>query len=290
MMKKFIFGQFSAFTFLLVIAFAGAAQCYSFSDAAVSYVEDALITDEAKTAITGVISNDVEADEWLTVSDNVLYSLCVKRVPDIKNRKPAVIKTIERDSMRLAVMRAETNIALYLDKGRLNRKVYSDKEAADFALRTSYLAGLKGVQSSANIINKQAVGLVSVSLKDNNIEHIGKSLSGKVITENYCSYLYKKAHNFFNKGDYGKALETFRQIHFMAWANVNAYLGASICFLKMDKPEDASKLASEVFSVLSKDMTPDETASVGRILFRTGDKDKGFAILERAYKMLKTSK
>lgn len=288
MMKKFIFGQFLAITLLLVIA--GAAQCFDFSNAAVSYVKDALITEEAKRAITGVISNDSSANGWITVTDNVLYSLCVIRVPEVKNRKPAVIKTIERDSMKVAVMRAETNIALYLDKGRLNRKIYADREAADFALRTSYSARLKGVQTGANIINNQAVGLVSVSLDANNLEHIAETLSEKAITENYCSYLYRKAQNFFNKGDYGKALETFRQIHFMAWANVNAYLGASLCFLKMSKHEDASRLALEVFSVFSEDMTPDETASVGSILFRSGEKDRGFMILERAYKMLKSDK
>lgn len=74
-----------------------------------------------------------------------MYSLCVLHVPESKSKKPAVIKTIERDTMKTALIEAETNIALYLDKGRLNRKIYTDKEAADFAVRTSYSARLKGL-------------------------------------------------------------------------------------------------------------------------------------------------
>ena len=91
-----------------------------------------------------------------------------------------------------------------------------------------------------------------------------------------------------HKGDYVQALETFKQIHFMSWANVKAYLGASICFLKMDRPDDAGRLASEVFSVLSNDMTPDEMANAGKILFNAGEKDKGFNVLELACGLLKS--
>ena len=102
----------------------------------------------------------------------------------------------------------------------------------------------KSLQSSANIVGRIVVGLAWVGLESD------EPLPEKQITENYCKYLYKRAQNFFNKGDYVQALETFKQIHFMSWANVKAYLGASICFLKMDRPDDAKKSASEVFSVL----------------------------------------
>ena len=269
---------------LFVGVFAGTAHSSVLSNVAVSYVENALIPIEAKNAILAVISNDKNADEWITINDNIMYSLCVLRVPESKSKKPAVIKTIERDTMKTALIKAETNIALYLDKGRLDRNIYIDKEAADFALRTSYSARLKGLQTSANIIEHTAVGLVSASLND---VHINETLSEKTITENYCSYLYKKAQNFFSKGDYGNALETFREIHFLAWANINAYLGASLCFLKMNKPDDAGNLASELFAVLSADMTPDEKTSAAKLLFHSGKKNEAFSVLLNAYSSLK---
>ena len=52
--------------------------------------------------------------------------------------------------------------------------------------------------------------------------------------------------------------------------------------------ENAIKLTSELVNVFSKDMTPDEMANAGKILFEAGDKDKGFSVLGTAYKMLNT--
>ena len=148
-----------------------------------------------------VWADDANANDWIIINDKILHSVYTLRVPETNNKKPAVVKTIERDAMKLAVLKAETNIALYLDKGRLNREVYTDKEAADFALRTSYSVKLKGVQSSTNIVENIAVGLVSVSM--NSIANLEEILPEKIITENYCSYLYKKAQSLFNKRDYG---------------------------------------------------------------------------------------
>ena len=76
----------------------------------------------------------------------------------------------------------------------------------------------------------------------------------------------------------------------MSWANTGAYIGASACFLEMKQNDDAIKLTSELVNVFSKDMTPDEMASAGKILFEAGDKDKGFSVLGTAYKMLKSGK
>ena len=189
MKNRITFGQLLAIILFMGVL-AGTAHSSVLSNVAVSYVENALIPIEAKNAILAVISNDKNANEWITVNDNIMYSLCVLCVPDSKSKKPAVIKAIERDIMKMALIKAETNIALYLDKGRLNRKVYTDKEAADFALRTSYSARVKGVHTSANIIESIAVGLVSANLSD---VHIDETLPEKTITENYCSYLYRKA-------------------------------------------------------------------------------------------------
>lgn len=285
MTKRLLYGQFLTITFI-IWAFVGTAHSFAPNQAAISFVSNALIATESKKAIIEAISDDASAHEWIIINGNVLHSVYALRVPEAQNKKPVVVKTIERDTMKLAVLRAETNIALYLDKGRLNREVYTDKEAADFALRTFYSAKLQGVQSSTSLVENIAVGLVSASL--NNIASLEEALPENIITENYCSYLYNKAQNSFNKGDYNKALETFRQIHFLAWANVNAYLGASLCFLKMDKPDDAGKLASELFTALSGDMTPDQKASTAKLLFHSNRKDEAFSVLMDAFTSLKS--
>ena len=263
----------------------GTAHSSFFSDSAISYVKDSLLEQDAKEAVMATISNDLNAKNWITKVNNVIYSLCTLNVPEIKNQKVFMIKTLERDTIKRASLVAQNNLALYLDDGRLDRKIFTDKEAADYALRVSYLSKIKGLQTSANIVERVAVGLAWVRLES--ISDIDEPLPEKQITDNYCEYLYKRAQNFFNKGDYVQALKTFKQIHFMSWANVKAYLGASICFLKMDHPDDAEKLASEVFSVLSNDMPPDEMVSVSKILYHSGNKDDAFKVLLNAYEIMK---
>ena len=284
-MKKFLSLQLLIIT-LIEVVFMGTAQSSVFSDSAISYVKASLLEQDAKEAIIATISNDLDAKSWVTKFNNVIYSLCTLNVPEIRNQKVVAKKTLERDTLKRASLVAQNNLALYLDNGRLDRKIFTDKEAADYALRVSYFAKMKGLQSSANIVERIAVGLAWVGFEG--ISDIDEPLPEKQVTDNYCEYLYKRAQSFFNKGDYVQALETFKQIHFMSWANVKAYLGASICFLKMDRPDDAGRLALEVFSVLSNDMTPDEMANAGKILFKAGEKDKGFNVLELAYVLLKS--
>ena len=282
-MKRFISLQLLIIT-LVEGVFMGTAHSSVFSDSAISYVKDSLLEQDAKEAIVATISNDLNAKSWITKINNVIYSLCTLNVPEIKNQKVFVIKTLERDTIKRASLVAQNNLALYLDDGRLDRKIFTEKEAADYALRVSYLSKIKGLQTSANLVERVAVGLAWVGLES--ISDIDEPLSEKQITDNYCEYLYKRAQNFFNKGNYAQALETFKQIHFMSWANVKAYLGASVCFLKMDRPDDAEKLASEVFSVLSNDMTPDEMVSVSKIFYHSGNKDDAFKVLLNAYEVM----
>ena len=145
-MKKFISLQ------LLIIAliegvFMGTAQSSVFSDSAISYVKDSLLEQDAKEAIVATISNDLDAKSWITKFNSVICSLSTLNVPETKNQKVVVIKTLERDTIKRASLVAQNNLALYLDNGRLDRKIFTDKEAADYALRVSYMAKIKGLQS-----------------------------------------------------------------------------------------------------------------------------------------------
>ena len=281
--KFFVVRQSLVITLLLGV-FAGTALASNASNVAISYVRNALIQNNAKKALIEVISDDTDANSWITQDNNVIYSLCTLNVPESRNKKTIVIKNLERNTMKRAILKAETNIALYLDNGKLNRQIFKDQEAADYALRSSYSAKiLGGLQSSANVIDKIAIALVYAPV--NRSENI---ISNQLITENYCTYLYEKAQNSFSKGNYDLALETFRQIHYLDWANVKAYLGASFCFLKMNQTDDANKLASEVVLVMSGDMTPDEKVSAAKILFHCGNKDNAFKTLLDAYSSLKT--
>lgn len=155
-MRKFISLQLLIIA-LVIGVFMGTAYPSDFTETAIDYVNNSFLEQGAKEAIITTISNDSDAQIWLTKFNDIYYSLSVVQVPPTKNKKIAFVKTLERDTMKIALLKAETNIALHFDNGRLNRKIFSDKEAADYALRVSYSAKIKGLQSSSKVIDKVAI-------------------------------------------------------------------------------------------------------------------------------------
>ena len=273
---------------IFVFAFTGAALGKSFSSAAISFLEGShlSVSDETRNILISCVSNDKSATGWAVevASDDTVYAIEVLEIPvsRIKSRQ----NSNNQAAARRSLSRATVRLALYLDNGRLNRKRFSNENAANYALLMSYTGKIKGgIQSHSRAIGDDyAVSLVWVKRSA-----LGEKInepSEIQLNEDYCKYLYKTANDLFKAKKFEAALMTFHQIHYMAWANISAYLGASVCFLKMDQKEDAIKLTSELISVFSKDMKPDEMANAGKILFNAGQKDEGFKALERAYEML----
>ena len=261
----------------------------SFDIAAVSFLEGShlSISDEAKNALLLCISNDRKATGWTTEvkSDDTVYSMEVISIPRAQIKSAQ--SSNNNSAMRRSLSRATLRLAIYLDNGKLDRKRFPNYDAANYALLISYQGRIKGgIQSFSRAIGHHAISLVWVRRKDINTEKTVKFENQ--LSDDYCKYLYKTAIDLFNSGKYDEALRTFHQIHYMAWSNVKAYLGAAACFLEMDRKEDAIKLTSELVNSMSKDMTTDELASAGSILFDAGEKDEGFNVLKLAYKMLKS--
>ena len=282
--------NFLSLTSFLLIAFTGVAFGNSFDSAAISFLEEShlSISDEAKIVLISCISNDRNASGWIVEikSEDTIYAVEAMMIPTpkIKSNQNSNNQATARRSLSKATLR----LALYLDNGKLNRKRFSNENAANYALLMSYRGKIKGgIQSYSRAVdNKYAVSLVWV--KRSTIKKDSEAKSETQLTDDYCKYLYKTANDLFHAKKFDEALKTFHQIYYMAWANVDAYLGASLCFLKMNQKDDAIKLASELVNVFSKDMTPDEMANAGKILFNAGEKDKGFNVLELAYVLLKS--
>ena len=272
-----------------LIAFNGAAFGNSFDTAAISFLKEShlSISDETKNILISAISNDRNSTGWTVEikSEDTVYAVEVLTIPTAKIKSNQ--NSNNQAAVRRSLSRATLRLALYLDNGKLNRKRFSNENAANYALLMSYSGKIKGgLQSFSRAIENYAVSLVWV--KRSAVKEDGNIKSEKQLTEDYCKYLYKTANDLFSAKKFDEALKTFHQIHYMAWANIDAYLGASLCFLKMNQKDDAAKLASELINVFSKDMKPDEMANAGKILFNAGKKDEGFNALEEAYKMLST--
>ena len=265
-----------------VILFSADLLCANtFQDTALYFMEGALIPDEGKNFF---LKNSGK-NSWVSESEDNIYSFCSLKIPKIKDGNNFAKSSMERNFTKRAELQATVLIAERLDKGKLNRKLFADKDAAEYTLRTLYEEKIKGgFQSVSGVFDDYALSFVWIEKNKN----LTEPLSDKELTETYCSYLYNRAQYFFRNKDFENALKTFHQIHYMAWANIDAYLDTSICFLKMDQKDDAIKLTSELVKVFSNDMKPDEMANAGKILFNAGEKDKGFNILELAYKNLKS--
>ena len=238
------------------------------------------LTSEAKQALSQSVEDSPKADGWEAEDEKTVCVLCTVPVP--QSHHASAQNSLRASARKRARLRAMTRLAIRLDGGKLNRDSFPNAEAANYALRVSYEGHIgRGLQSASGVVGETAFGLVWVnrsSLPD-------KPISESQVTERYCKFLYNRAQELFKAGKFEDALTVFHQIHYMEWANVRAYLGAAECFFKMKQFEDAASLASEMVQVLSSDMKPDDMAGAARILYHTGRKEEGFAVMEHAYMM-----
>lgn len=250
---------------------------------ALSFIGGAAIPEGARKILIDSITKSPDNFNFIVESEGFIYSLKILQIPRLKSNNKFAQNALSSNYAKIAELQASNELAKYLDKGRLDRKIFTNSDAADYALRVFYSSKIK-IQSQTSIINDSALSLV-FTRKNNAPELLADSK--QEITNNYCKYLYEQAQNFFRKKDFVNALETLHQIHYMSWADISAYLGASYCFLQMSQKEDAAKLTLELINSMSQDMKADDFASAGRILFQSGRKDEGFNAMEQAYKLLR---
>ena len=240
-MKKFLFihsvkGKLSSLLFiimfLLSISSCAAFGESSFTSAAISFLNNTnlSIPDEARNILLSCISSDKTSTGWVIESNSVIYALEVDAIPRAKVSTSQ--NSINKAAMRRSLTRATLRLAVYLDNGKLNRKYFSHKEAADYALLMSYSGRIKGgIQSYSRESGTYAVSLVWVNREA--LQNTGQTQTQDQrqyeaqILNDYSRYLYKQAHDLFKSGNFAEALKTFHQIHYMSWANTSAYLGAS---------------------------------------------------------------
>ena len=266
----------------LFLTFAGTAKSHT---AALAFLEDmASLSDSTRQTLAQCVSDAPEAAAWAAESEETVYALAI--VPVQRSKNSLAQSQMKNSAQKRAQLRAVTKLAVVLDNGKLNREYFSDPDAADYALRASWQGHVKGgIQSHSRIMDGVAVALAWAERSKLKAEPLSKTR----LTEDYSKFLYDRAQKFFNEGKFAEALETFHQIHYMAWANVNAYLGAAECFLQMEKPDDAASLASDLVRAMSGKMKHEDLAKAARILYRSGRKDEGFETMERAYQMARTA-
>ena len=229
----------------------------------------------AKEKLTQAMSENPRKSSIVIEHAEKVYSLSI--IPVRKSQSPNIQKSLNMAAINQASLRAALNLAKYLDNNKTSAKNYPDAEAVGRVLLEHY-EGRVRFNSSAKIIEDDAIALVwsgkgSFPMKESELN------------VKYNEYLYGRGQEYFSAGKYQEALRSFKSIRFREWRNVEAYIGAGVCILEMGSNDYAGRLISEAVSLMSAEMTADNLAVAGRILFEAGRKDEGFDVLERAYNL-----
>ncbi len=202
-----------------------------------------------------------------------VYSLCI--IPVRKSQYINMQKSLNMAAINQASLKAALNLAKFLDNHKTPAKNFPDSDTVGRVLLEHY-EGRVRFSSSAKIIGDNAFALV----------WSGKAnfpMNESELNMKYNESLYGRGQEYFSAGKYPEALRSFKGIRFREWKNVEAYLGAGVCILEMGSNDYAGQLVSEAVNLMSADMTADDLALSGRLLFEAGRKDEGFDVLERAY-------
>lgn len=217
---------------------------------------------------------------WVVPEAQAVYVLGLVPVP--QDDEPELQVSLDAEAQNRSALRALTLLARHMAEGRLDRKKFEDEDAADYALGGYYKEVLKGgLQSRSAVFGRTAYTLLWVG-EPVASRLLAEELPEKRLTISYCERLYQRGSELMRSGDYAGALNVFHRIHYLDWAHVGAYLDAAECFLKVRKEGDAVLLVQELLKTLEAKMSPGEMARAGRVLFRGGKTDEGFAVLEKA--------
>lgn len=228
-----------------------------------------------KGKIIQAVSENPHSSSFTIEHLETVYSLCI--IPVRKSQYINMQKSLNIAAINQASMKAALNLAKFLDNHKTPAKNFHDSDTVGRVLLEHY-EGRVRFNSSAKIIGENAFALMW-SVKAN------FPMSESELNMKYNKYLYDRGQEYFSAGKYSEALKSFKSIRFRKWKNVEAYLGAGVCLLEMGSNEFAGQLISEAVNLMSADMTADDLALAGRILFEAGRKNEGFDVLERAYNL-----
>ncbi len=220
---------------------------------------------------------DISVSPCVVEHGGNVYSLSAVKVR--RDKSPNMQRSLNVSAVRQASLRAAENLAKYLDAGKTDTRNFRNRDAVNHILLGHYEVRA-GFNSAGKIVNDTAFGLVWS-------RKVNAPMSGKAFGEEYNRFLYDEAQVLFSSGRYSEAVSRFRDVNYLEWRNVDAYLGAAVCLLAAGDDEGAGELAAEVVGVFSPDMKADDMAAAGRVLFSAGRKDEGFEVLEHAYNMKK---
>jgi hypothetical protein len=236
-----------------------------------AWLSESRLPPAVQTAFRARLAADSQADEWLVVEDQQVYALAYQPL------SPAISSQIQQAQRGKVEMRARNLLLLYAAGEHYQQQGFGNREAIAKALTTldATIQGrlLPGLQSRATVLDQGAVALVWI--EENRIASYRQQPPPLTqFRPAYCQALYPTAKALFQENRYQQALVIYQEMHHLQCRQPTAYfLDAAECFLALQQPEDAKRMANYLFSEYAPTLSSNEAERAGDVLFKTGDEE-----------------
>lgn len=228
---------------------------------------------------------DPEAHEWLVAQEQQVYALAYK---PLSPTTPAPIQQALRGQTE---QQARQLLFLYAAGEHYQQQGFSNREAIAKALTTLETTTqgrlLPGLQSRATVLDQAAVALVWTG-EDRIASYRQQPPSIEQFRPAYCRALYPTAKALFQEQKYRQALAIYQDMHVLHCHQPTAYfLDAAECFLAIQQPEDARRMANYLLTEYLSSLGSSEVERAGDVLFKAGDEENARKAYELALSKLR---
>lgn len=234
-----------------------------------TWLSESRLPPAVQQAFRARFTADPQAREWLVTQDGQVYALAYQSF------SPTTHPQIQQAIRGTVEMKARHLLMLYATGEYYQRQGFSSREAIAKALTavdaTTQGRLLPGLQSRAAVLDQAAVALVWT--EENRIASYRQQPPPlEQFRPAYCRALYPTAKALFQEQKYRQALAIYQDMHVLHCHQPTAYfLDAAECFLALQQPEDARRMANYLFAEYASSLGSSEAERAGDVLFKAGD-------------------
>ena len=233
-----------------------------------------------QNAFRARFATDPEAHEWLVTREQQVYALAYK---PLSPATPAPIQQVLRSQVE---QQARQLLLLYATGEHYQQRGFGNREAIAKALAmletTTQGRLLPGLQSRAAILDAGIVALVWIA--ENRIANYRQQPpSTEQFRPAYCQALYPTAKALFQEGQHRQALNLYQEMNHLQCRQPTIYfLDAAECFLALQQPEDARRMANHLVVEYATSLSSGEAERAGDVFFKAGDEENARKAYELA--------
>ena len=250
-----------------------------------AWLSETRLPQAVQNAFRARLATDPKADEWLVAQDQQVYALTYQ---PLSPATPAKIQQAQRGKVE---MRARNLLLLYAAGEHYQQQGFGNREAIAKALVTLETTTqgrlLPGLQSRAAVLDQAAVALVWT--EENRIASYRQQPPPlEQFRPAYCQALYPTAKALFQENQHRQALAIYQEMHRLNCRQPMAYfLDAAECFLALQQPEDARRMANYLLTEYATALGSGEAERAGDVLFKAGDEENARKAYELALSKLR---